>query len=127
MKSSLKIAATTATLLSGAVLFSGTAAAGTSTPSEFRGYQACLEANEDAFSGLVPERRYLISRTSEKSTYYRKGSVQSCMRFSARENGKRVDVAFSCDTTPSGRLISNQGAAYTRYAAASDAMQVAAQ
>lgn len=119
MKSSLKIAATTATLLSGAVLFSGTAAAGTSTPSEFRGYQACLEANEDAFSGLVPERRYLISRTSEKSTYY--------INATAWENGKRVDVAFSCDTTPSGRLISNQGAAYTRYAAASDAMQVAAQ
>ena len=119
MKSRLMIAATAAALLSGTVLVSGTAAAQTSTPSEFRGYKACLEANEDAFRGLVPERNYLISRTAEKNTYY--------INATAWENGTRVDVAFSCETTPNGRLVSNQGPAYTRYATASDSIQVAAQ
>jgi hypothetical protein len=119
MKSPLMIAATAAALLSGTALMSGTAAAETSTPSEFRGYQACLAANEDAFRGLVPERQYLISRTDEKSTYY--------INATAWENGERVDVAFSCETTPNGQLISAQVTADTRYAAASDAMQVAGQ
>jgi hypothetical protein len=111
MKSPLMIAATTAALLS------GTAMAEMSTPAEYRGYAACLEANEDAFRGLVPEREYLVSNTEESRTYY--------INATAWENGERVDVAFSCVTAKNGKLLQSQVALDTRYAAASDAIQVA--
>ncbi len=111
MKSPLIITATAAALLS------GTALADYSSPSEFRGYQACLEANEGEFRGLIPERKYLINKTSDRTTYY--------INATAWDNGKRVDVAFTCDTSPNGRLVLEHNSAFTRYAAASDDIQVA--
>ena len=110
-KSPLMIAAAAAALLS------ATAGAVTSSPSEFRGYQACLEANEGEFQGLVPDRNYLIRNDEASRTYY--------INATAWENGERVDVAFSCETSKTGRLLSNHGAAYTHYAAASDSVEVA--
>ena len=100
-----------------AALLSGAAVANTSTDSEFRGYQACLEANDSEFSGLVPEREYLISNSEDTRSYY--------INATAWENGKRVDVAFSCVTAKNGKLLESQVALGTRYAAASDAIQVA--
>ena len=100
-----------------AALLSGTAVAKVSTDSEFRGYQACLEANQDAFSGLVPEREYLISNNEDTRSYY--------INATAWENGQRVDVSFSCDTSKSGRLLTNNGASYSHYAAAPSSVQVA--
>ncbi len=100
-----------------AALLSATAVAQTSSDSEFRGYQACLEANESEFTGLVTEREYLISNNADSRSYY--------INATAWEDGQRVEVGFSCETTKSGRLLSNNGVAYTHYAAASDAVQVA--
>ena len=111
MKTPLIIAATVAATLSVSAL------ATTSTPSEFRGYQACLEANEDAFRGLVPERNYLIEETSEGRNYY--------INATAWEDGKRVDVGFSCQTTKTGRLLANRSTGNTRYLPVNPAVQVA--
>ena len=100
-----------------AALLSGAAFATVSTPAEFRGYEACLEANQDAFRGLVPSREYLVEERDNSRAYY--------INATAWENGKRIDVGFSCETSKSGQLLSNQGAAYNHYAAASDSVQVA--
>ena len=100
-----------------ASLLSASAFAGTSTPAEFRGYQACLEANEDQFRGLVAERNYLIRNNADSRTYY--------INATAWENGERVDVGFSCETSRNGRLLTNNGASYTRYATAATSVQVA--
>jgi hypothetical protein len=117
MKAPLKIATTAALLMSGSVLMSSAALAGTSTPSEFRGYQACLKANADAVRGLVPERTYLIDESAQSRTYY--------INATAWQNGERVEVGMSCETNRSGRLIENKGVSLTRYAPASEAIQVA--
>jgi hypothetical protein len=100
-----------------AALLSATAAAGPSSPGEVRGYQACLGANEDEFRGLVVDRNYLIRDTEESRTYY--------INATAWEDGERVKVGFSCETTRTGRLLSNNGAAYTHYAPAAGSIQVA--
>lgn len=113
MKAPLMIAATVAATLS----VSASVMANTSTPSEFRGYKACLEANKGEFKGLVPERNYLIEQTSEGRNYY--------INATAWEDGKRVDVGFSCQTTSSGRLLANRSAGNTRYLPANPTIQVA--
>jgi hypothetical protein len=100
-----------------AALLSAAAGAVTSSPSEFRGYQACLDANEGDFQGLVTDRNYLIREEENSRTYY--------INATAWENGERVEVGFSCETTRSGKLLSNQGASHTQYAAAPDDVQVA--
>ncbi len=110
-KSPLMIVAATAALLS------ATAGAVTSSPSEYRGYQACLEANEGEFRGLVTDRNYLIREDENSRTYY--------INATAWENGERVNVGISCATSKSGKLLTNNGATYTRYAPASDSVQVA--
>lgn len=117
MKASLTIAATVAATI--AATLSAAALAGTSsTPSEFRGYQACLEANEADFQGLVPERSYLVAKTDEGRAYY--------INATAWDAGKRVEVGFSCQTTRSGRLLENQSTGNTRYVPADPAgIQVA--
>jgi len=117
MKSPLKIVTTTALLMSGSVLLSSAALAGTSTPNEFRGYKACLEANADSFRGLVPERTYLVNDSEQSRTYY--------INATAWQNGERVEVGMSCETNKAGRLIENKGVRLTRYAPASDTVQVA--
>jgi hypothetical protein len=91
----------------------------TQTPSHSKrfSYQACLEANESEFSGLVPEREYLISNNEDTRSYY--------INATAWENGQRVEVGFSCETSKSGRLLTNNGATYSHYAAAPSSVQVA--
>jgi len=78
-----------------------------SSPSEFRGYQACLEANADGLSGLTPEREYLLAQTDEGQVYY--------INATAWEDGERVNLAFSCATTAGGYLTSNLGTTYNRF------------
>lgn len=101
MKAPLLIAATAAATLSVNAL------AVTSSPSEFRGYEACLAANEGEFRGLVTERDYLIAETDTGRTYY--------INATAWKDGARVEVGFTCQTNRAGRLVQNDGASYTRY------------
>jgi hypothetical protein len=62
MKTTLTIVAAIA-----AVTTAATADARPNSPAEQRGYQACLEANQDAFRSLIPERHYLINETDGPS------------------------------------------------------------
>lgn len=101
-----------ALIAAGAIALSAGAHAAESSPSEFRGYQACLEANADAFEGLVTERNYLLSEQPSSRIYY--------INATAWENGERVEIGFSCETTKFGRLLENKGATYARFVPESD-------
>ncbi len=108
------------TLITAAALttFSVSAAAQmNSTPAEFRGYKACVEANEEGLRGLVTERNYLYENTNDGRKYYINATIW--------EDGERVAVGFTCETTRSGRLLENQGLSYNHFAPAGDAPQVA--
>ena len=107
MKTTLTIVAAIA-----AVTAATTADARPNSPAEQRGYQACLEANQDAFRGLIPERHYLINETDAGRTYY--------INATAWEDGERVNVAFACETNASGRLTDNLGMTYNRFVPASE-------
>lgn len=100
-----------------AAVLSATASAATSSPMEQRGYEACLKANESAFRSLVVDRDYLIRDNDDSRTYY--------INATALENGERVQLGFSCETTRRGKLLNNQDVVNTHYAAASDSVQVA--
>jgi hypothetical protein len=114
MKTTLTILAAIA-----AVTAATTADARPNSPAEQRGYQACLEANQDAFRGLIPDRHYLVNETDAGRTYY--------INATAWAAGERVNVAFTCETNRVGRLQVNRGATYTRYVPALDPVQVAGQ
>lgn len=101
-----------------AATFSLSAQAGQSTLSEFRGYEACLSANADNFQGLSTERSYLMTNTAAGRTYY--------INATAWENGQRVQIGFSCQTTDSGQLIRNEGVSYSHFVSDSESrVQVA--
>ena len=115
MKAPVILAATAAL-----ALFLGSPAEARSTPSEMRGYNACLEAAGADLQGLVLERTYLIDTRNDQRTYYINGTAWTA--------GERVDVGLSCTTTRSGRLISASAPTFARYVPASDAgVQVASQ
>ena len=92
--------------------FAPGAFAGDSSPSEFRGYQACVEANADNLTGLAMERHYLLNETADGRIYY--------INATAWEDGERVNVGLSCETTPGGRLTSNEGVTYNRFVQAAE-------
>lgn len=107
MKASLPLAAATALAT---VTCAAVSHAVVSTPAEFRGYQACLEANEAEFSGLSTQRNYLLTKTSNGRTYY--------INATAWQDGQRVKIAFSCDTTRSGTLINKQDVSTSHFVSA---------
>ncbi|MGE0623600.1 MAG: hypothetical protein AB7I04_15805 [Pseudomonadales bacterium] len=90
-----------------------------STPSELRGYQACLDAATKDARGLVTDRTYLIDQRDGKRTYY--------INATAWENGARVDVAYSCQTSLSGRLLTTFEPTASRYVPAASSVQIAGQ
>ena len=93
-----------------AALLSVTAHATTIGPMEKRGYEACLKAHEGEFRGLQVDRKYLIRNKEDSRTYY--------INATAWENGERVQVGFSCETTRRGKLLAAEDAVNARYAAA---------
>lgn len=90
-----------------------------STPSELRGYEACLDASTTTLQGVVPDRTYLVDQRDDERTYY--------INATAWEEGARVNVGFRCQTNLSGRLLSSAEPAYTRYVPASATVQIAGQ
>ena len=95
------------------VAFAPASFATPSTHAELRGYQACLEANEEGFTGLRTQRNYMFTKTETGRTYY--------INATAWQNGERVKIGFSCDTTSNGRLVQNQGVSYNHFVASSRA------
>jgi hypothetical protein len=100
---------TTLILLAAAstALIAGSVNARPSSPGEIRGYQNCLAANENDFRGLIPARTYLLEERADERVYY--------INATAWQDGERVDVGMSCRTSPTGRLLENLGASFTRY------------
>ncbi len=110
------------TLITAAALaaFSMSAAAkAPSSPSEQRGYDACLKANSGDVDRLLVESDYLYRATETGRTFYINASIW--------EDGKRVPVAFTCNTTRTGRLIENLGITYNHFAPATGAGSQVAQ
>lgn len=93
-----------------AALMSATAFAGTASVAENRGYEACLKANEGEFRAVVTERDYLVRENDDSRTYY--------INATAWENGDRVNVGFSCETTRHGKLLTSNDAVYAHFAPA---------
>jgi hypothetical protein len=114
MKTPILIAAAAAALIA-----AGAHAGPRSTPSELRGYQACVDANADHYRGLRFERTYLINQTDTGRTYY--------LNATAWENGERVGLGFRCETNRTGRLIEASNPSYVQYVPAADSVQVASQ
>ena len=106
MKAPIYLAA--AALIS--VAFAPASFAAPSTHAELRGYQACLEANQDGFTGLSTQRNYMLSKTDTGRTYY--------INATAWQDGQRVKISFSCETTDAGKLVQNQGVSYTHFVSA---------
>ena len=108
----MKAATLTTAIAATTLAFAAGVQAGPSTPSEIRGYEACLDANSDGLRGLTPERYYLLADTDTGRTYY--------INATAWEDGERVNVAFACETNASGRLTDNLGMTYNRFVPASE-------
>ncbi|MEZ5553356.1 MAG: hypothetical protein R3E82_20915 [Pseudomonadales bacterium] len=95
-------------------------AAAPSSPSEYRGYSACLASVPKQFETLTPTRDYYLSRTAEGRTYY----------INARHwhDGEWVSVGLRCDTTVSGREVLSSTVTANRFAIADRrSVQVASQ
>ncbi|MEM7080722.1 MAG: hypothetical protein AAF513_19045 [Pseudomonadota bacterium] len=99
MKSTILISAAALTLTGAAF----DAQARSSSPSEFRGYQTCLDAADKTSNGLVPSRSYYVDKNQEDRTnavYYINGTRW--------EDGERAQVRISCETAARGyRLVSS--------------------
>ncbi len=115
MKAPLIFTATTVLALT----LGAQAEARTSTASEYRGYQACLEASAGNLNGLVTDRTYLLNEQDGQRTYY--------INATAWESGERVSVALRCETNRGGRVLSTAEPAYARYVPAGDTVQIARQ
>jgi hypothetical protein len=68
-----------------------------SSQSELRGYSACVEAAQPDFKGLVLNRIYYLDKNAQGNVYYLNGS--------AWQDGERVAVRISCDTSSNGRTL----------------------
>lgn len=92
MKKSVLIAA-----VSSLTIISAAAQAGVATVREARGYDACLAANGKRFERIVAGRDYYLNSTENGRIYY--------INATAWEQGERMKVGLSCETTKSGRRV----------------------
>lgn len=96
------------------------AVAAPSSPSEYRGYTACLDSLPAQYDNLTPARNYYLSRSADGRTYY--------INASHWQNGERVNVGLRCDTTASGREVLSSTVSANRFAIADRrGVQVASQ
>ncbi len=99
---------TTVAIAALAAVLGASAQAKVSSQSEFAGYNACVEASEADHNGLVLSRVYYLSSQGDTNTYYLNGT--------AWENGERVDVRISCNTSRNGRTLIDQTSSNGRFA-----------
>ena len=72
------------------------------------GYNTCLTASDGEYEGLMLSRTYYLSEAEGKNTYYINGT--------AWDNGQRVDVRFSCETSGNGHTLLSQASSLGRFA-----------
>ena len=72
----------------------------TSSPADFRGYEACVSAAERDSNGLVPARHYYLEKEAGTAYYY--------INATRWQDGERDFVRIACETTNRGhKLVSN--------------------
>ena len=72
----------------------------TSSPADFRGYQACVAAAERNSSGLVTTRHYYLEKEAGSTFYY--------INATRWNEGERDSVRIACETTNRGhKLVSS--------------------
>ena len=80
------------------ILIAGAAHARPSQPSEFRGYEACIDAAKAEFrSGFATSRTYFIDREGPANAYF--------INASAWQAGDRALLRISCETSRNGREL----------------------
>jgi hypothetical protein len=94
--------------LTGALSTTALAAPQSST-SEFRGYNACLDAEADRFEKLMPTRTYYLNDDGANRTYY--------INAKALVDGAWTTVGISCDTSRNGREVLSSRTVDSRFAA----------
>ena len=97
-----------------------------STSSQFTGYKNCIEAAEKEYAagnqyhGLVTQRHYFLNQSDESDTYF--------INATAWQDGSRVPVAITCETTESGRKVAGLSTVSSRFALGTgEGVQVAGQ
>ncbi len=90
---------TTLTVLSAlTILLAVTAQARPSQPSEFRGFETCIEAAKAEFTrGFVSNRTYFIDRDGTDNVYF--------INASAWQAGDRAVLRITCETSRNGREL----------------------
>jgi len=102
-----KTTAITTLAITGALAMSGTAYAKTSTDSELRGYQACVDAAQAESPTLDPTRSYLLNERSDQKRYF--------INAYQWQDGSRVAVKVACSTSANGRQLTQVDITEGRY------------
>ncbi|MCZ6642718.1 MAG: hypothetical protein O7F71_14155 [Gammaproteobacteria bacterium] len=90
------------------ILFAGAALARPSQPSEFRGFETCIDAAKAEFtSGFVSNRTYFIDREGADNVYF--------INASALQAGDREPLMITCETSRNGRKLLAYSAAPGRF------------
>jgi len=78
------------------------------TGRERAGLDTCLTATEKQLDGLEASSDYYFTRTDHANQYYINGT--------ALQNGERVDVQISCETSRNGRALLSQSSGSGHFA-----------
>lgn len=105
MMSKTTVAATLTTLA--VMTLAVSTSANAQTGRELKGLNTCLTASESQFDGLEASSDYYFTRTDHANQYYINGT--------ALENGERVDVRISCETSRNGRALLTQSSSPGRF------------
>ncbi len=90
------------------ILIAGAAQAHRSQPSEFRGYETCIDAAKSEFTrGFVSDRTYFIDRDGPVNAYF--------INASAWQDGDRASLRINCETSRSGRELLSYAAESGRF------------
>ena len=90
------------------ILVAGAAQAHRSQPSEFRGYETCIDAAKAEFTrGFVSDRTYFIDRDGPVNAYF--------INASAWQEGDRALLRINCETSRNGRDLLAYSAAPGRF------------
>ena len=72
----------------------------TSSPADYRGYEACVAAADRDSNGLVPSRHYYLEKDAGTNYYY--------INATRWQDGARDSVRIACETTHRGhKLVSS--------------------
>jgi len=80
-----------------------------SSPSEYQGYQNCIEDMQQDYwkQGLVHSKHYFLERTDDERIYY--------VNSTAWNKGERVHLRTECKTSQSGGRLVSRDTDYGRF------------